>query len=300
MGQLNKKAYSILSEKEKLVLNLQHLEKKSSWEAGEVLDLAHYKLLEIQYRANHFFKLFTSYFTLFPELICEEVSGNKEVKKYLELVIEKRLPVHEAYNQLNEAFGFTGKNQRDREIEEQLTTWGKSDNAYELALYDLVKEFDRWNNFRVLPPSLREPSAFKRRNKNILKKHIKVTTSVPDISIEKIEKLFGHKKGYKAIYLPIITETRNVVVFKLKGNDKTISELTTLNLYMFDSASRANEYIQLIFEYTQQGTKKCKVGLEFWPKYREIIKAAINYEPIQKIVPARRYLQLALKKLTYY
>lgn len=298
--QLNRQAYSILTEKEKLILNLQHVEEKSSWTAGEIMSLAHYKLLEIQYRANHFIRLFSEHFELFDDLIPKGTTGTEEVKDYFRLTIGQRKTIKDTYDLLNSKYGFSGKNTREKEIEEQMILWGQSENAHDLTTYNLIKEFDRWNNFRILPPSLREPSAFKRRNKNILKKHIRVTTNIPDISVGKIEQLFGYKKGSKPVYLPVITQSGKVVVFKLKSTKDSIDQLTSLNLYLFTDNKLATEYIELVRSYATQGVKKCKVGLEFWPKYRDMIKRAINYEPIQKIVPSRKYLQLALKKLTFH
>ena len=48
MNEAQKKAWSCLIDKEQQSLFLQLSESKSSWEAGEILKLSHYKYLEIR------------------------------------------------------------------------------------------------------------------------------------------------------------------------------------------------------------------------------------------------------------
>lgn len=39
----------------------------------------------------------------------------------------------------------------------------ESEDPWDLDSMRLILEFDRWNNFRILPRMLQQPSAFKRR-----------------------------------------------------------------------------------------------------------------------------------------
>ena len=48
----------------------------------------------------------------------------------------------------------------------------------------LIREFDRWNNFRILPREIQEPSAFKRRNKNYDIRNLKNLLSINSFYIE--------------------------------------------------------------------------------------------------------------------
>ncbi len=54
---------------------------------------------------------------------------------------------------------------RDKVMDNILYKMQKSTNKGEKDLFDLIIEFDRWNNFRILPKNWQQPSAFKRRNK---------------------------------------------------------------------------------------------------------------------------------------
>lgn len=61
MNEAQQKAWSYLIDKEQQSLFLQLSESKSSWEAGEILKLSHYKYLEIRERSEKFFRLFSDF-----------------------------------------------------------------------------------------------------------------------------------------------------------------------------------------------------------------------------------------------
>lgn len=61
MNDAQKKAWDCLNEIERQSLFLQLSENKSSWEAGEILKLSHYKYLEIRERSEKFFRLFSDF-----------------------------------------------------------------------------------------------------------------------------------------------------------------------------------------------------------------------------------------------
>lgn len=61
MNEAQQKAWSCLMDKEQQSLFLQLSESKSSWEAGEILKLSHYKYLEIRERSEKFFRLFSDF-----------------------------------------------------------------------------------------------------------------------------------------------------------------------------------------------------------------------------------------------
>lgn len=296
---MNKLAWGILTEDEKSAVTLQHVHEKSSWQAGEILNKSHYKYLEIKYRGEQFLKLFTQHFSLFDTIVPINTSGNQEVKDYFTITIQQRRKVSEAYTELNTRYGYTGNNQREEEVIKQMKAWEQSDNPYDLTLYNLIKEFDRWNNFRILPIQIQEPSAFKRRNKKAHQKNIKISSTIPDISIPKIKKLFGERSKDKVIWIGIISQRRDSHLIAIKDTASVQEQITQINFYIFEDKAIAKEYLELVFDYTQPAAKKCKDGLEFWPRYREVIKLARNYEAIQKIVPSRKTLQMALNKISY-
>lgn len=286
----------ILLPDEKVSLGLQHNMQKSSWQAGEIMGKSHYKYLEINYRATHFIKLFKEYLDLFGDIIPEYVTGDEKVKTYFRLCIKKRMKPGQAIAEL----GNIKKKQLDALIIKTLQDWSDPEKPNEFQAFNLVKEFDRWNNFRILPQSCQEPSAYKRRVKNIYKRQVKMLGKLPPLSIDKITELCKASNNFMPkAYLPLITP-KGPTVLMAKGNPRTIQLATEINLYIFSDKDSAKKYIEAVHRYISVTFRECTDGLEFWPKYRELIKKALNYDSIQKITPSRKYLEMAMKNLEFY
>lgn len=293
---LNKKVWGILTEDEKSSLTLQHGLDKSSWEAGEILNRSHYKYLEIKYRAGQFLKMFTEHLELYDEVIPQDIPGDKIILKFLRLCIEKRLKPMEAINKLDEDVKIN-KAIINEKLITQMAKWQKSDNAHCIIIHDLVKEYDRWNNFRILPKQIQEPSAYKRRIKNSYKKHLKIISTINALSLKKLLKLYNtSRRPY--LYMPLMKEGVPCL-YTVKNNKQSFKILSTIGLYLFEKKENASEYLDLVEGYVTKKKKECKDGLNFWPKYRDIIKLAKNYPEVQQITPTRRHLQLAFDKLEF-
>ena len=69
MTENQEKAWDCLTEQEQQLLFLSLSQGLSSREAGSILKISHYKLLEHKARAERLFKLFSDYFELHPDLI---------------------------------------------------------------------------------------------------------------------------------------------------------------------------------------------------------------------------------------
>lgn len=301
--KLNQKAWAILTEEEKIVLQLNLSLNKSTWKTGEIVKKSHYKLIEIKDRAKTFLRIFTHFFNEYNSLIPESVKISPDLKEYLILTIRDRVKTNQAYKQIDNPFYHRVKS-RDEVIAEEISKWKSSLELAERDLYNLVIEFDRWNNFRILPKSIQEPSAFKRRDKNKLKKHLKIASTISPLSYLIIKKKFKYKTRHKikAAYLVFVREPmeegqkRKIKIIKVKAEDKHIAELSKASLFLFPTEELAREYGKLIYDFTHKESKHCIDGLKFWPLYREIIQKALNFEKIQNISPQRRYLEYADKK----
>jgi len=293
---MNPMAWEILDKDEKMAITLQLGYDKSSWQSGEIMNKSHYKYLEIKDRAKRFLKLFTEHFELYLELIPDYIPGNKEIIAYFKLAMGQRMDVSNIHSVLDNQFGRSIKRSRNAMIIEQMNKWEKSGDAHQLSIYQLIKEFDRWNNFRILPKDIQEPSGFKRRNKNMHKRNIRLATSLPDIALKHIEKNF---KGTKLshVYLPIATVSGIRKVVMVTKTKEVISYLSTFGLYVFEDKVKAKDFMTLIVEFITKQNKSCKEGLEFWPKYREAIPAAYNHDEVQKISPTRKYHILSQENL---
>lgn len=292
---LNQKAWAILTSDEQFSLNLSHIHKHSSWKAGEVMAKAHYKYLELKYRAEHFFKLFSTHFDLYDELI-PDIAIKPEVKLYLELTIQKRINPQQAKAQVIEERPELTKKLLDLAIISFMNNGAKSKSLEVSNFVGLVLDFDRWNNFRILPRSIQEPSAYKRRNKNQAKKQLKLIATLPPLSID-ILRSSAFCKGPTGFFTALKAGDE-VEVFNIRK--RLVKKVSELGFYIFTTKAEAEDYRYLLSYYTAGENLHCRDGLKFWPRYRERIRTAINYDVLQNLKPNRKYLEMAVSKLEFY
>lgn len=295
MNKHQAKAWAILTNEEKTALNLSLVHGKSTWEAGEIMEKAHYKYLEINQRASKFLKLFAEYFENYPDGIIPKGSIlDKDFKKYLVLVIEQRLPLKKALAKLNSP-KYNNPKTRSEEIMREVQSLNGSKYAQDNNLYHLIKDFDRWNNYRILPIAIQEPSAFKRRNKHKLRKLVNLFTSLHPIAVMKIKQLYQVKRNDLVkdyFYLPLITthDPSLTEVIRVPNSDKNLRAVNNMVLYIFRVEEDAKRFITILEEYLKKDYKHCKDGQKFWPEFRILTQKAINYDHIQNITPSRKYV----------
>lgn len=82
MNEYQKKAWDCLTPTEQQSLFLQLSESKSSWEAGEILKLSHYKYLEIKERSEKFFRLFSDFFEILSQYL-DQIAHVKETSRII-------------------------------------------------------------------------------------------------------------------------------------------------------------------------------------------------------------------------
>lgn len=292
--KLNPRVWEILLPDEKMALSLQLGMDKSSWESGEIMNRSHYKYLEIKYRAEHFMKMFSEHLELFDDIFPEYITGNEMVVEYFKFCIEKRFKPIKVIPILIEKHGRIQKKNLNDLIIKTLKKWDVEDNAHNKTILELVKEFDRWNNFRILPKEIQEPSAFKRRIKNSYKKQLRVLNGIHPLALIKLRKLYETNKS-PYVYVPLMVKD-SPEIFKMKINKGSMEIFNSLGIYTFKNKEFANEYIQGVGEYTRKDKKECIDGLNFWPRFRELIKEAYNYKEVMKISSSRKYLKLAMEK----
>jgi hypothetical protein len=288
----NDKAWNILTDEEKLVLNLTAVHGKSSWEIGEIVQKAHFKLLEIQKRCVKFFEMFTTHYETYGELFSEESVVGKDFREYFQGVMELRLPVKEAIRRMFNNDVWSIKESRTRLITEGMDKLMESRNDCDGDLYNLIKEFDAWNNFRVLPDNLQEPSAYKRRNKAREAKHLRNISKIPMASIEYIKDLYEYNGKYQKMFLPLIhlDFPNGYILVPVRYAQKNIKALSHLYLYVFDNETLANNFAGLVVEYLTAEDKSAKSGQKFWPKFRDIRQYAINFQEIENVNVFRKHV----------
>lgn len=289
------KCWDILNEDERnaIILSLGH--DKSTWQAGEIMVKSHYKYLEIQQRGVRFVQLFRTHYDMYNNtLISPKIKLDPIFDEFLHIVIEKRKTVKEAVKQINN-LKFLQASDREELITSQMDYLFENKNPEHIDLYELVTEFDRWNNFRILPTIIQMPSAFKRRNKTRFSKHLKNLRDLPEYSIDTIIQKCEYNGEREGWWLMMLTPHRNEYfqIIRIRAREKYSNFLSECGLMVFKSKIDAKDFGELITSYLGIGVKSCIDGQKFWPQFRELIRKTINYKALENITPSKKFLTMA-------
>lgn len=304
MRSINRKALSILNKDEKAALALHNIHNKSTWQAGEILKKSHYKYLEIKQRAQRFFEMFSVHYEAYGQLVPEELEDKLDplFSAHIKNLVELRLTPNGSAQMIDHP-KFYIKEFRDALVVESMRKLAYSPYASSQNLYSVIMEFDRYNNFRVLPQEIQEPSAFKRRNKTRYRRHLEISTTIHPYTLHRIKELFevGNRATKDIAYIALINMEHGISdVVKIQKNPQTYNTLTNCSLYIFDKDEEAIEYAELTAGYLEPTYRDPKQGLEFWPKFRILIKRAVNYYDINNITPTRKHLMSAVRDMDMY
>lgn len=289
MNDAQQQAWEWLSETEQRSLFLTLSTGKSSWEAGEMLKISHYKYLEIKERSEVFFKLFTNFLTKHPSLFRPDGPCQEDFKDYMEAVICQR-------KTRKEAALFSGYSANllcevnNRKIELNIQRLKESGNRWDLDTLLLIQEFDRWNNFRILPKMLQQPSAYKRRlNKKdkIYIKYLLNSSKMPEWLLERLKErfYFKTKRDDRRYWVALISKTlykEGYFLLPIRRDEEVVEQMNKFYIYVFETKDAADSFGFKVANYKIQ-TARVKLGLKFWPEYREIVKQAINYNSINNL-----------------
>jgi len=293
--KINPDAWDILNTDEKTAVSLSLGHGKSTWEAGEILNKAHFKYLEIQKRARKFLEIFTNHLEKYEHLFPEDLLLSFPFKEYLMLTVLERKNISQSVKQMEDpSYGVA--NRRNKLIINEIKKLREINTESAYDLYNLIMDFDRWNNFRILPLEIQEPSAFKRRNKARNVKHLKNITSLPQFSIMKVIERYSYSGKYTKIYLPLISRhlDNDYKIISVKKKTSIIKEITGIGLFLFTSRAIGEEFANLVAGYFLNSVKNCKTGQKFWPEFRVLIPKAYNYKELENIYKSRTYLDNAL------
>jgi len=293
--KINKGAWDILNPDEKTAITLSLGYGKSTWEGGEILKRAHFKYLEIQKRAQKFLEIFTNHFEKYGGLIPEDLALPKPFKEYIHLTIIMRKNISQTISSIEDT-RYSVAIIRHRLVTESMLKLKQDNSEQAIDLYSLIMDFDRWNNFRILPVDIQEPSAFKRRNKARYKKHITSLLDIPHFSLLKIVERFTYNGKYNKYYLPLVStyldEGFKIIPMKVESNNLEFAN--QVGLFVFDDEDQANKYARLVSRYFLSTEKDCKLGQRFWPEFRIYIEKAVNFRELENIHKSRVYLDKAI------
>lgn len=302
MNEAQLKAWDCLTEKEQQSLFLQLSESKTSWEAGEILKLSHYKYLEIKERAEKFFRLFSDYFEKHSSLFSPDCPCDESFRDYIEGVIEKRLTRKQAAVYSGDSANLLSKISNQRIIN-NFNRLKESEEEWDRDLVLLIHEFDRWNNFRVLPRIIQQPSAFKRRANKKDKIYIKyLIRRVPLWVHEKLREKFRYKvkPSKKKYWVALISNDyyeEGYYLLPVRPLQEVVDEFSKFYIYVFEERDDADTFGFMVSNFIIK-TTEVKLGQKFWPEYRYVVNKALNYGAVNNIDFNVKTLDMAFKKST--
>lgn len=295
--------WNILTEGEKKTLLLAHGHGKSSWKAGEILEKSHYKYLEQLKRAQKFLELFTGYYDKYPSLFHSGLSAIPfSFKEYISYTILERRKPTDIYRLVSDP-RYQLRLFREPLILETMALLKLRQGDQYSDLYNLILDYDRWNNQRILPQEIQEPSAYPRRSKNLLKNHIKKISSLPLLTIHTLIDKISTKSLDNVGFIALINKDieGGYILSRVNLNDSNIKRLNELGVYLFETETQAVKFGQLLAEYINPKNKgnalltPVKRGRIFWIKFRAITEHALNSDDINTKTRKRSNLDRAFQ-----
>ena len=287
MNEAQQKAWSCLTKVEQQSLFLHTSEGKSSWEAGSMMNISHYKYIEIRERSEKFFRMFADFFEKHNSIFRPDCPCERNFQDFIEGVIEHRLKKRDAVVYTGDSSQQITKVNRKNLIR-NMKDLKESEDNWDLDSMRLIFEFDRWNNFRILPSILQQPSAFKRRLNKKDKIYIKyLLERIPTWVLEKLKERFYYKvkpskkKWWVALISPDLY-TDGYYLLPIRPEDEVLNEMNRFYIYVFDDKEDADTFGYLVTSFYER-TAKVIAGQKFWPEYRYLVQKAINYNAVNNI-----------------
>ena len=287
MNISQQKAWNCLTKIEQQSLFLHTSEGKSSWEAGTMMNISHYKYIEIRERSEKFFRMFADFFEKHPSIFRPDCPCERNFQDFIEGVIEHRLKKRDAIAYMGDSTQQLPKVNRKNLIR-NMKYLKESENLWDLDTRRLIFEFDRWNNFRILPSILQQPSAFKRRLNKKDKIYIKyLLERIPTFVLEKLKERFYYKvkPSKKKLWVTLISPdlyTDGYYLLPIRPEKEVLEEMNRFYIYIFEDREDADTFGYLVTSFYER-TAKVIAGQKFWPEYRYLVKKAINYNAINNI-----------------
>lgn len=281
-------AWDCLTELEQHCLYMNLGQGISTWRAGEILKVTHYKYLELKARSERLFKLFSDYFEIHPCLIRPDSFLDMRFQDYIYGCIMKRLPKEEAVIYAGDSSWLLRPVKREHIIRCMNRLRGSAiKNEWDRDLRALILEFDRWNNFRILPKILQAPSPYKRRNSKRDKVYLQYLHRIPGFKIRALVDMFWRagspdKRYYVAFISTDVFKKQGYSVVPIKREEDIVKKMTSLKVYVFEDRDDADQFGIMAYSYFEN-TSTVRSGLSFWKEYRELVERAINYREINNM-----------------
>lgn len=284
MEGLTEKAWKCLTKEEQQSLSLTISYGKSSWEVGEIMGITHYKYLELKERSEKLFRLFHDFFSIHPALFRPNPCVDARFVDYIEACIERRITRKEASGSFGDSALYVMPI-KTKFIVKQMNLLKDSEDPHDKDTLKLILEFDRWNNWRILPRVLQQPSAYKRRNNRRDLFYIKYMCTLDSDKVQVLIDKFWFSRKNPDYFFVVFDYDRfddGYYIVPIKDKESTLDLLSKYYIYVFSDRDMADAYGYMVIDF-YFGKKSPKKGQMFWPKYRQLISQAINYKNINNM-----------------
>ena len=273
------RSYEYLSEKEQTILSLIVINERSFKEVAAIMDISPYKVKEIYFRAKKFFVMFSEHFAIYDTVFPKSISFSITFLKYANQVLLRKADLMGNPEFIDLSI-LKVRTKFWVDLIQILESVPINSNPHYAAALELLLEFDKWNERRILPKAFQRPSGFDRRRLKVFKKLKDTITGISDIGLQYIKNKFENPEG--KVFIVIVNEKgAEIIPFVL--NTSSFLYFTKNGLLIFDSKSRATELGTLIFTFSKMEGKTTHGAYRFWSEYRVLIFYAINIEEILKI-----------------
>lgn len=272
------KAWSCLTKEEQDSLFLNISQGLSTRKVGDILNMSHYKYLELKARAEKFFKMFSDYFYKHPDLVRPGAPITEGFRDYLYGLIYKRLPKEEAATYAGESLWHIQSYNFDK-TKRNMERLKESKNEWDQDLYKLIMEFDRWNSFRVLPRALQAPTPYRRKSNRKYKAYMKYLHRIPYFKIQYLIDTFWKKSG-PVNFIALVSEKFKFgyQVVPISKEENVTKLMSNSKIYVFNTRVNAEDFGLQVSNFFYIGN--VQAGIKFWNHFNDIVKEAINYDAI--------------------
>jgi len=172
--------------------------------------------------------------------------------------------------------------------------------------YKLIRLFDQWNNFRILPVEYRDPSPFpRRRNREFKKIHCQLNT-ISELGWGMIRKQFGTGVPPLA-FVPAVSLNFEPIMVRLTKD--SLVYFTRNKIPVFSRENQAEEFSELSYDFFNLNRVSTYSAQKFWANFRVRLQSAINHDELLNIRPGdfrdfsskdRLFLRRAAEDVTFH
>jgi len=270
------KAWSHLTEPEQMALTLVVVNERSKKEAAIIMNIAPYKFTEIYLRARKFFVMFTHHYERHENLVPKYYGVPKEHVVFLDQLIGYRKKPSEILKSemMQDLLG--------KQAQEIL--WGSFFFVKTTTFGELVQEFDRWNNFRVLPKKYQLPAAFPRRRNKTLKKIQQRLYAISDHGWDLLMQKYGTGDIPPMVFLPVV-QSYTFRSYPIRETVGITDYMSRNKIPIFTKEKDAEAFAELCYDYRKLKKRSTYSARKFWANYRILIKEAWNYAEVTGLKP---------------